>query len=410
MILRNRGKFAIAILAAFGLLYFFQTETVNAVSDSHEGRNHLVDGGQILEEIAYEASSLEQEIFSNQITSSYGITPASISALADIRVMPMGDSITKGYGTCVDQDTTAFNCIGYREDLWNSLVAGGYRVNFVGSLGASYQPQYSHDNDHEGHGGKTADWFINRVNGPTESFLANNPADIVLLHVGTNDFSLPLQDPNDVVVEVSQILDKIDNYESSEGREIWVILAKIIKRYDSPDQTQAVEDFNDALQTMADLRISGGDSLTVVDMETALTYQEDFFDELHPNESGYSKMALIWYDALVELINFPPTITNPGIQSSIQNQTISLQMQATDPENDSLTYSATGLPTGLSIDPDTGEISGKISNNIPTGAVFQVTVTADDKTGFPDTDPYNKDQVTFNWKIGEQVLLPLVIR
>ena len=31
---------------------------------------------------------------------------------------------------------------------------------------------------------------------------------------------------------------------------------------------------------------------------------------------------------------------------------------ATDPDGDGLTYGATGLPAGLSLDPSTGEIAG----------------------------------------------------
>jgi hypothetical protein len=68
------------------------------------------------------------------------------------------------------------------------------------------------------------------------------------------------------------------------------------------------------------------------------------------------------------------------------------------------------LPTGLTINPNSGEISGKVSISIPSGTNFPVTITADDKKGFPYTNPYNKDEVTFDWKIGGQVILPLVIR
>ncbi len=40
---------------------------------------------------------------------------------------------------------------------------------------------------------------------------------------------------------------------------------------------------------------------------------------------------------------------------------ISLDAGATDPDGDTLTYAATGLPAGLSIDTATGLISGTIS-------------------------------------------------
>ena len=53
--------------------------------------------------------------------------------------------------------------------------------------------------------------------------------------------------------------------------------------------------------------------------------------------------------------------------------------------SDTLTYSASGLPTGLSIDPNTGEITGTIDNSASQGGpgsdgIYTVTVTADDGT------------------------------
>ena len=127
-------------------------------------------------------------------------------------------------------------------------------------------------------------------------------ADIVLLHIGTNNFSgSPPCDPDDVVADVNGILNRIDNYEDNKGKEVWVILAKIIKRLETAEKEQAVEDFNDALQTMANGRISGGDKIVVVDMESALNYPDDLPDELHPNATGYSKMVGDYLTSFISL-------------------------------------------------------------------------------------------------------------
>jgi hypothetical protein len=56
--------------------------------------------------------------------------------------------------------------------------------------------------------------------------------------------------------------------------------------------------------------------------------------------------------------NMPPTLANPGNQSSTTGQPVTLQLQGSDPDLQPLTYSATGLPEGLSIQPSTGYISG----------------------------------------------------
>ena len=51
----------------------------------------------------------------------------------------------------------------------------------------------------------------------------------------------------------------------------------------------------------------------------------------------------------VNNVNRPPVVVNPGTQNSAEGANISLPISASDPDLDSLTYSATGLPPGLSI-------------------------------------------------------------
>jgi serine protease len=71
------------------------------------------------------------------------------------------------------------------------------------------------------------------------------------------------------------------------------------------------------------------------------------------------------------------TVTNPGNQSTTVNTAASLQISATDSgSGQTLTYSATGLPAGLSISSSTGLISGTPT---ATGS-SSVTVTAKDGT------------------------------
>jgi hypothetical protein len=71
------------------------------------------------------------------------------------------------------------------------------------------------------------------------------------------------------------------------------------------------------------------------------------------------------------------TVTNPGAQSWTVGTAVSLQVQATDSASgQTLTYSATGLPAGLSI-----SSSGLISGTPTTASSGNVTVTAKDTTG-----------------------------
>jgi len=83
------------------------------------------------------------------------------------------------------------------------------------------------------------------------------------------------------------------------------------------------------------------------------------------------------------------TVTNPGTQSGTVGTATSLQIHATDSASgQTLSYAATGLPTGLSINASSGLISGT-----PTAASNStVTVTVRDTTGASGT-------ASFAWNI-----------
>jgi hypothetical protein len=71
------------------------------------------------------------------------------------------------------------------------------------------------------------------------------------------------------------------------------------------------------------------------------------------------------------------TVTNPGNQTGTVGTAVSLQIHATDSATgQTLTYSATGLPAGLSINSSSGLISGTPT----TAGTSSVTVTATDTT------------------------------
>ncbi|GGS53283.1 M4 family metallopeptidase [Streptomyces cinerochromogenes] len=82
------------------------------------------------------------------------------------------------------------------------------------------------------------------------------------------------------------------------------------------------------------------------------------------------------------------TVTNPGSQSATVGTAVNLQIQASSTNSGSLTYSASGLPAGLSINSSTGLISGTPT----TAGTSSTTVTVTDSTGATGT-------ATFGWTV-----------
>ena len=84
------------------------------------------------------------------------------------------------------------------------------------------------------------------------------------------------------------------------------------------------------------------------------------------------------------------TVTNPGSRTGTAGTAASLQITASDSASgQTLSYSATGLPAGLTINAATGLISGTPT----TATAYSVTVTAKDTTGASGS-------ASFTWTVG----------
>ena len=87
--------------------------------------------------------------------------------------------------------------------------------------------------------------------------------------------------------------------------------------------------------------------------------------------------------------NRPPEITDPGTQNRTVGDSLNLQIQAQDLDGDALSYSATGLPTGLVLDTGTGLISG---TPVASGRFTSIVQVTDSNS--------NTTEVTIEWFVG----------
>ena len=248
-------------------------------------------------------------------------------AAATIRIMPLGDSIT--FEDYVGDTRPDGVRTSYRDDLWYSLKDAGYDVDFVGSriAGEDIVPQF--DPYNAGFPGIRDDQIatlldtgFNELDGIWETpgpYLESYPADIILLHIGTNDLDTNTGD-------VEDILDEIDEYEISSGNEVTVILALIINHQGHVCHNgSTTTTFNENIEDMAEDRITAGDKIIIVDMEcgAGIDYRleslgGDMIDTLHPDPdgNGYAKMADVWFSALEQIL----PVADAGADQSVDGR------------------------------------------------------------------------------------------
>lgn len=200
--------------------------------------------------------------------------------------MPLGDSITYDCRESdIENPRPSSLRTGYRSHLWYMLKDANFSANFVGSrtAGQSIKPPF--DPNNEGH----PNWTSFDIAEKIYTFMQMNTPDIILLHIGTNDFSHSVNG-------VRSILDEVDRYEKNTGKTIRVLVALIIDR---KSHDLNIAGFNSNLANLFQKRWENGDILTLVNMQKdAKLTKSDYADKTHPNNNGYRKMAKVWFDAI----------------------------------------------------------------------------------------------------------------
>jgi lysophospholipase L1-like esterase len=267
-----------------------------------------------------------------------------------VRVFPLGDSIT--HGTQVPG--------GYRIGLWQRVVNGGFRVDFVGSQFNG--PANLGDHDHEGHPG----WRIDQIDANIVGWMQTFTPRTVLLHIGTNDvlqnFNLSTA-PN----RLSTLIDRITNAAPNAD----VFVAQIIPLA-NPNQDAAARTFNAAIPGIVQSKVNAGRRVHLVDMHSALT-TADLIDGVHPTAGGYDKMAARWYAALQSV---PGSIGTPGSTTTTAPPT-----STRPPATTTRPPTTTSRPPTTTTQPPTTQSGGRtctatyrLVNSWPGGFQGEVTV------------------------------------
>jgi len=96
-------------------------------------------------------------------------------------------------------------------------------------------------------------------------------------------------------------------------------------------------------------------------------------------------------------VNRPPALTDPADQTTREGAAVAFDVSAADPDaEDTLTFEATGLPSGLTMAPATGRISGTVDLGAARTTPYPVTVTVTDGAAASDT-------ATFAWTITDGI-------
>ncbi|MEM7131274.1 MAG: choice-of-anchor B family protein, partial [Chloroflexota bacterium] len=149
---------------------------------------------------------------------------------------------------------------------------------------------------------------------------------------------------------------------------------------DGDELTYSAMDLPDGLTVYSTTgRISG--TVTTVQTASITATVED-------SRGGRDSVVFSW--TVTELPNTPPVLNSPGPQTNRVGDRVSLQLTATDDDGDELTYSAMGLPDGLTISSPTGQISGMVT----TVQTASITATVEDIRG-------GTDSIVFTWTVNE---------
>jgi lysophospholipase L1-like esterase len=233
---------------------------------------------------------------------------------ATLHIMPLGDSITQASP-------------GYRAPLYRLLKAAGHQVDFVGTMSDKPKGEADYDLDHEGHGGFTVgpgpsaadQWtggkgslFANLDDWLAPTNAKTKQVDIILLHIGVNDFAnIKERDPGykletGFAVRYAGLLDQILSLRPRAAIICSTVIPGGNPGINAVFSVGPFDKVNPLLKAVVAARSSHVFLYDGAKLQgTGLKWEPSDWnpgDVIHPNDQGHAKFAKFWAAAIEDLV------------------------------------------------------------------------------------------------------------
>jgi lysophospholipase L1-like esterase len=253
-------------------------------------------------------------------------SPFCEAQTAPTRILPLGDSLTSG---------TTFQG-AYRNQLYTLLTNAGYNVDFIGTETDTSNPTLP-DRDHQGMGG----FRIHQIQSGINTWLGQiEDPDVILLMIGTNDFSA-----NFNVATAQDRLASLVGDLAARRPFAKIIVSSLLLRTDDANLEALQSVYNAAIPGIVSDLAAQGHQVSFVDMHAALE-PADFEEGVHPSSAGYAKMANTWFPAITSVISPTGTSNSPAMVRTQQVDAQNLKLTFSKPLADSAASPANFAFTG----------------------------------------------------------------
>lgn len=270
---------------------------------------------------------------STEATTSFkttGTAPAGIfstNAASPTKVMMVGDSITCGlYGS----SGTGIERAGFRQLLWKDIknttnwqtVAVGRLSDMQPATGETYTVGSFVDSNHIMHSG-FGGWDVNDIAGTCSynndknnppyydpsfgninNWIVDYAPDIILLEAGTNDYTKwRVSSTQESLNNLTNLIQMI--FTASPSVILFVSNLPPIASYKVPSSAlyNDYPNFNPGVPPIVQSFKNAGKRIYYADICSGLDLAVDIADGVHPNNTGYAKMAVRWKEVLTAAQN-----------------------------------------------------------------------------------------------------------